>query len=133
VATGRRSSSAGTTFGCCGHGHRTDWEGRSAGIDHRHRRKAAGNPAVSTPETDNSLFLAIFAVAYSLLRSHREAVMILLTNVLVATDFNEPSDTALVYGRALAREFGGTLHLLHVAENFFFRPISADPQDAQVS
>lgn len=47
--------------------------------------------------------------------------MILLKNVLVATDFGEPADAALAYGRALARNFGATLHILHVAENVFAR------------
>ena len=45
--------------------------------------------------------------------------MILLKNILVATDFGETSDAALTYGRALAQRFDATLHLLHVAENVF--------------
>ena len=36
---------------------------------------------------------------------HRRLVMITLKNILVATDFSEPSDAALIYGRALARTF----------------------------
>jgi nucleotide-binding universal stress UspA family protein len=40
--------------------------------------------------------------------------MIMLRNILVATDFSEPSDAALTYGRALARNFGAMLHVLHV-------------------
>ena len=40
--------------------------------------------------------------------------MITLKNILVATDFSEPSDAALNYGRALARNFGATLHVAHV-------------------
>ena len=40
--------------------------------------------------------------------------MIVLKNVLVATDFGEPAEVALVYGRALASTFGATLHVLHV-------------------
>ena len=43
--------------------------------------------------------------------------MITLESVLVATDFSEPSDVALSYGRNLARTFGATLHILHVAES----------------
>ena len=31
------------------------------------------------------------------------------------------------YGRALARTFGASLHLLHVMENPFLRPTAADP------
>jgi len=47
--------------------------------------------------------------------------MIVIRNVLVATDFGEPSDVALAYGRELARAFGATLHVLHVAENLAAR------------
>lgn len=43
--------------------------------------------------------------------------MITLRNILVATDFSEPSDAALTYGRALARNFGATLHVVHVVGN----------------
>ena len=43
--------------------------------------------------------------------------MITLKNILVATDFSEPSDAALTYGRALARNFTATLHVLHVVNN----------------
>ena len=41
--------------------------------------------------------------------------MVVLKNVLVAIDFDEPSEVALTYGRELARTFGATLHVLHVA------------------
>lgn len=37
-----------------------------------------------------------------------------MKNILVATDFGEPSVAALNYGRRLARKLGGTLHLVHV-------------------
>ena len=47
--------------------------------------------------------------------------MILLKKILVATDFGEASDAALNYGRDLARTYGATLHVLHVAENVFAR------------
>lgn len=43
--------------------------------------------------------------------------MITLKNVLVAVDFGEASETALAYGRDLARMSGATLHVLHVVEN----------------
>jgi nucleotide-binding universal stress UspA family protein len=52
--------------------------------------------------------------------------MIRLENVLVATDFGEASDTALTYGRDLARTFGATLHVLHVIDDFAARAISAE-------
>ncbi len=41
--------------------------------------------------------------------------MVVLKNVLVATDFGEPAEVALVYGRELARTFGARLHVLYVA------------------
>lgn len=40
--------------------------------------------------------------------------MITLKNILVATDFSRPSEAALKYGQALARNFGATLHVAHV-------------------
>jgi nucleotide-binding universal stress UspA family protein len=40
--------------------------------------------------------------------------MITLKQILVATDFSEPSDAALTYGRELAKTFKATLHLVHV-------------------
>ena len=43
--------------------------------------------------------------------------MITLKNILVATDFSEPSDAALTYGRALARNVNATLHVVHVIGN----------------
>jgi nucleotide-binding universal stress UspA family protein len=53
--------------------------------------------------------------------------MIALKQVLVATDFEKAADAALVYGRALAKTFGASLPLLHVAENAFLRPSPSDP------
>ena len=53
--------------------------------------------------------------------------MIVLKNILVATDFEPASDAALTYGRALAKTFGARLHLLHVAENDFLRASVTDP------
>jgi len=52
--------------------------------------------------------------------------MITLRNVLVATDFSEPSDAALAYGRALAAHFGATLHVLHVAQNIYISTFGAE-------
>jgi nucleotide-binding universal stress UspA family protein len=54
--------------------------------------------------------------------------MIALKNVLVAVDFGEASDGALLYGRALATSFGATLHVIHIAENMFLRPVVGDPR-----
>ena len=47
--------------------------------------------------------------------------MIALKGILVATDFSESADAALKYGRALARNFGATLHVLHVADDMSAR------------
>jgi nucleotide-binding universal stress UspA family protein len=47
--------------------------------------------------------------------------MIALKQVLVATDFSEPSEAAFVYGRALARQFGATLHVVHVVDQLAAR------------
>jgi len=43
--------------------------------------------------------------------------MIVLEKILVATDFGEPSDAALAYGRELAITFGAQLVVAHVAKN----------------
>ena len=47
--------------------------------------------------------------------------MIALKKVLVATDFSEPSEAALAYGRELARTFGAALTVLHVVDNLLTR------------
>jgi len=47
--------------------------------------------------------------------------MIALKNVLVAANFSENAATALMYGRALARQFGATLHVIHVVDDLFVR------------
>ena len=52
--------------------------------------------------------------------------MILLKKILVATDFSEPSDAALAYGRELAGNFGAQLTVLHVADNLVARAYGAD-------
>ena len=43
--------------------------------------------------------------------------MITLKNILVATDFSEPSDAALAYGRQWLATFTATLHVVHVVGN----------------
>jgi nucleotide-binding universal stress UspA family protein len=43
--------------------------------------------------------------------------MIVLKNIVVATDFSDPSNAALIYGRSLARRFDARLHVLHVVED----------------
>jgi nucleotide-binding universal stress UspA family protein len=49
--------------------------------------------------------------------------MVALKRILVATDFGEAAHVALAYGRELARTFGATLHVLHVADNVLGRGI----------
>jgi len=53
--------------------------------------------------------------------------MVMLKSILVATDFSEPSDVALSYGRELATRFSATLHVLHVAQNVFISTLGAEP------
>jgi universal stress protein A len=45
--------------------------------------------------------------------------MMTLEQILVATDFSEPSEAALLYGRELAMRFGARLHVLHVAQDVY--------------
>jgi nucleotide-binding universal stress UspA family protein len=52
--------------------------------------------------------------------------MIVMKNVLVATDFGEAADSALAYGRELAAKFDATLHVLHVAENVYVTAFGAE-------
>jgi nucleotide-binding universal stress UspA family protein len=49
--------------------------------------------------------------------------MIVLKNILVATDFGEAADVALMYGRELARTFGSTLHMMHVVDDVAARVV----------
>jgi nucleotide-binding universal stress UspA family protein len=42
--------------------------------------------------------------------------VISLKNILLPTDFSEPSDVAVRYAKALAENFGSSLHVLHVLE-----------------
>lgn len=57
--------------------------------------------------------------------------MLALKNILVATDFSATTETALIYGRALARACGATLHVLHVVDSVFVGPFVADPGGAE--
>ena len=52
--------------------------------------------------------------------------MIALKKILVATDFSEPSEAALAYGRELARSFGAALTVVHVVENVLTRAYGVD-------
>ncbi|HEX5474084.1 MAG TPA: universal stress protein [Vicinamibacterales bacterium] len=56
----------------------------------------------------------------------RTEAAVALEHVLVATDFSEPSDKALAYGRALASRFGAALHVLHVVQNVYISTLGAE-------
>jgi nucleotide-binding universal stress UspA family protein len=47
--------------------------------------------------------------------------MVALKNILVATDFSEPSGVALAYGRDLARSYNARLHVLNIVEDMLMR------------
>jgi nucleotide-binding universal stress UspA family protein len=52
--------------------------------------------------------------------------MIDLKKILVATDFSEPAQAALAYGRELARTFGASLTVLHIVDNVLTRAYGLD-------
>ena len=52
--------------------------------------------------------------------------MIALKKILVATDFSEPSEAVLAYGRELARRFGAALTVLHTVEDILSRSYGFD-------
>ena len=52
--------------------------------------------------------------------------MIALKQILVASDFSEPSTAALAYGRELARSFGAALTVLHIADDTMSRAYGID-------
>ena len=52
--------------------------------------------------------------------------MIALMNILVATDFSKPSDSALEYGRTLAGQFEAALHVVHIVDDIATKNITAD-------
>ena len=47
--------------------------------------------------------------------------MIVLKQILVATDYSESAAVALAYGRDLARTFGARLHVIHMVEDVMLR------------
>jgi universal stress protein A len=52
--------------------------------------------------------------------------MIALKKILVPTDFGEAADAALNYARALARNFGASIDVLHVAEDISTRMFAGE-------
>ena len=53
--------------------------------------------------------------------------MIALRNILVAVAFDDMTESLMLHGRTLARTFGAALHVLHIPDNLFFRPMANDP------
>jgi nucleotide-binding universal stress UspA family protein len=49
-----------------------------------------------------------------------------IKEVLVPTDFGEAADSALAYGQELARRFGATLHVVHIAQNIYLQAFGAE-------
>ena len=52
--------------------------------------------------------------------------MVVLKQIVVATDFGEAAKAALNYGRELARTFGASLDVLHVCDNVIARGLGVD-------
>jgi nucleotide-binding universal stress UspA family protein len=65
------------------------------------------------------------ALASNVPRKAMEDRVISIKVILVATDFSEPSATALRYGRDLARTHRASFHLLHVADDIGARLLTA--------
>lgn len=58
--------------------------------------------------------------------------MLVLKNILVASDFSEPAEVALRYGLEVAKEFDARLHVLHVVEDVASHPYAALPVPADM-
>ena len=54
--------------------------------------------------------------------------MIQLNKVLVAVELRRSVERCPDYARSLAKNFGAGLHVLHVMENLFLRPMANDPR-----
>ena len=63
----------------------------------------------------------LFARSTGLIRQTSEDAVVIIRNILVATDFGEPSGAALAYGRELARNYHARLHVLHVIDDVMLR------------
>jgi nucleotide-binding universal stress UspA family protein len=69
------------------------------------------------PDPRRSRQSAVVTAARIVLLQDMEVHMIPIKNILVATDFSEPSVAALDYGREFAKTHGATLHVVHVIED----------------
>lgn len=65
--------------------------------------------------------VVLISAPAGLIRLTSEDAMVALKNILVATDFSEPSGVALAYGRDLARSYNARLHVLNVVEDVMMR------------
>jgi len=52
--------------------------------------------------------------------------MVTLKRILVATDFGDAAGVAFAYGRELARTFGASLEVLHIADNVLARSFAGE-------
>jgi len=52
--------------------------------------------------------------------------MVTLKRILVATDFGDAAGVAFAYGRELARTFGASLDVLHIADNVLARGFAGE-------
>jgi nucleotide-binding universal stress UspA family protein len=52
--------------------------------------------------------------------------MMTLKTILVPTDFSECSEAAVKYGRALAKAFNASVHLMHVVQDPYTQPWAAE-------
>src|SRR6202022_1405726 len=50
----------------------------------------------------------------SYMKTAETGTRLTLKNILFLTDFSEPSEAALPFAVAMAREYGATIHVLHV-------------------
>ena len=57
----------------------------------------------------------------------------MFTRILVPTDFSPASEAALTYAHSVAKLFGSTVHVLHVMDNVFLRPVVSDPHDLKAA
>ena len=59
--------------------------------------------------------------------------MVGFKDILVAIDFDELTETTLNYARSIARKFDARLHVLHVTDNTFLKPMAMDPHTVESS
>jgi nucleotide-binding universal stress UspA family protein len=81
-------------------------------------REAAARPPQNRPDSWGFSF-GVPLVCPVLLIAPAEDIMIGIKKILVATDFGLASETALRYGRELARAFQASLEVMHVTENLY--------------